>query len=496
MTALIAGWWLFFWTAVGLCIGSFLNVVVYRLPRNRSLRSPLWSACPNCKKRIHFIDNIPVLSFLLLRGRCRVCDIPIATRYPVVEISMALVVLLILDALFIGQVRAGITASPFGLTDRLSNDWPIFLAHVILFAALMAMSAIDLEHYWVDVRFTNLVTACGFVLHALWTPRHSAAWIRPLDSTAIVCLFTVVGLGFTWLVFVCRPHMDPEDFGEEAEPLPIGPDAEPPVAHLPPPLTPPSRVAAWVAGTLLVGLLVLLFLDETSSNAFRHTGRALVPLAFLAVLIFSESIVPRPSDQAIVEAIYEERYGARRMALSELTILAPAIVFGILGFLLMRGGGELPIRLGNALHASVPAAPGSMFFGWSPWYGLATAATGYVVAGAIGWAVRIVFTLLFGKEAFGAGDIHMMAAAGCVAGWPVVLLGFMLTCALALLGWVATLPFKRTRALPLGPWLSISFLAVTVFYEPILKIPLIARATDAAKMIFLDGAEPRRLPRP
>lgn len=492
MTSLIAVWWLFFWTAVGLCIGSFLNVVIYRLPRNRSLRMPLWSACPNCKRRIHWLDNIPVVSFLLLRGRCRVCDIPISTRYPVIEISMAVVVLLLLDALFIGHVRAGIASSPFGLTDRLSSDWPIFVAHVILFAALMAMSAIDLEHYWVDVRFTNFVTVCGFALHALWTPRHSAAWIRPFDSTAVVCGFAVIGLGLTWLVFVCQPHMDAEDFGEESHEAQGDGSPEPPVAHLPPSLTPPSRAAAWVAGAILVGLLVLLYFDETRSEPFRHVGRALVPLAFLVALIFGESIVSRPSDQAIVEAIYDERYNARRMALSELTLLAPAILFGVIGLLLMRGGGDLALRLSAALHSTVPAPPGSVFRDWSPWFGAATAASGYVIAGAIGWAVRIVFTLLFGKEAFGAGDIHMMAAAGCVAGWPVVLLGFMLTCGLALLGWMAALPFKRTRALPLGPWLSVSFLAVTVFYGPILRIPVIARATDAAAMIFVGNVEPRR----
>ena len=70
-------------------------------------------------------------------------------------------------------------------------------------------------------------------------------------------------------------------------------------------------------------------------------------------------------------------------------------------------------------------------------YGLATAASGFGIAGAIGWTVRIVFTLIFGREAFGAGDIHLMAATGAVAGWPVVLMGFLLSCLLALVGWVA-----------------------------------------------------------
>ncbi len=61
-------WWLLFWTAVGLCLGSFLNVVTYRIPRNQSLRAPLWSACPHCRKRIRWYDNVPVISFILLGG--------------------------------------------------------------------------------------------------------------------------------------------------------------------------------------------------------------------------------------------------------------------------------------------------------------------------------------------------------------------------------------------------------------------------------------------
>ena len=83
-----------------------------------------------------------------------------------------------------------------------------------------------------------------------------------------------------------------------------------------------------------------------------------------------------------------------------------------------------------------------------------------MIGGGIGWAVRIVFTLVFGKEAFGLGDIHMMAAAGCVAGWPVVLLGFIVTVFVALAAWFINLPFKRTRAIPLVPWLALGYFIV------------------------------------
>ena len=127
---------------------------------------------------------------------------------------------------------------------------------------------------------------------------------------------------------------------------------------------------------------------------------------------------------------------------------------------------------------------------WQPLYGFATAASGFVVAGALGWVVRILFTLAFGKEAFGTGDIHLMAATGSVAGWPVVVLGFILTCGVAVLGWLLTLPFKRTRALPLGPWLALSFLAVVIFYAPILELPVVARTLEAINLLFIHNSQP------
>jgi len=70
---------------VGLAFGSFLNVCIYRLPRDLSVVFPN-SACPHCEKPIHFYDNVPVLSWLILRGRCRSCQAPITPRYLVVEL--------------------------------------------------------------------------------------------------------------------------------------------------------------------------------------------------------------------------------------------------------------------------------------------------------------------------------------------------------------------------------------------------------------------------
>lgn len=489
-------WWIGFFTAVGLCLGSFLNAVIYRLPRLNSLRKPRWSFCPACKHAIGWYDNLPLLSFVLLGGRCRHCGVPISTRYVVVEASMALIVLMLLDAFFIGHVRDGLSTSIFGLTDRLSDDWPIFAAHIVLFGCLLPMSAIDLEHYWVDIRFTNLATIVGFVCHTLWTPRHSMDWIRPSNTTAVVSICALVGLVVVWVWMTCRPPA-PE---EEAEPVnveePPFPTGEAPAVRRPPPsLRSPSRAFGWVAGLLLVLLFGALILDEAFGIDLRQAGRGLVPLVFFFNLIVWESTVHRPADRQIVEAIQEERHGARRMVLGELLVLLPALVAGLIGYFLATQAGELSDHLGQAIHGTARVSNWSPLAHWQPLYGFATAASGYIIAGALGWGVRIIFTLLFGKEAFGSGDIHLMAAAGCVAGWPIVVLGFFLTCALALVGWLAALPFKRSRALPLGPWLSLSFLAVVLFYKPITASQLIERAQASIGYLLADHA-PRPLFRP
>ncbi len=78
-----------FGAILGLIIGSFLNVVIYRVPRHLSIVSPP-SACPGCGEFIKPIDNIPVVSWLLLRGRCRHCDVHISAQYPLVEAATGL----------------------------------------------------------------------------------------------------------------------------------------------------------------------------------------------------------------------------------------------------------------------------------------------------------------------------------------------------------------------------------------------------------------------
>src|SRR5436190_15969731 len=86
----------FYAFAAGAIVGSFLNVVIHRYPREESIVFPA-SHCPHCLKPIRWFDNIPVLSFIVLGGKCRACRAPISIRYPLVELANALFYLAIFE---------------------------------------------------------------------------------------------------------------------------------------------------------------------------------------------------------------------------------------------------------------------------------------------------------------------------------------------------------------------------------------------------------------
>jgi leader peptidase (prepilin peptidase)/N-methyltransferase len=134
---------------LGLAIGSFLNVVVYRLPRAMSVSRPP-SHCPACDTELGALDNIPVLSWLALRGRCRHCGVPISPRYPVIELATGLLFAGL--ALALGSVEpiaplAGVVATTVAIVaiDLDDHDVPRMLGWIALFssATLIAVSVAD-----------------------------------------------------------------------------------------------------------------------------------------------------------------------------------------------------------------------------------------------------------------------------------------------------------------------------------------------------------------
>ncbi len=154
--------------AAGLLIGSFLNVVVWRLPRGESLSRPR-SRCPSCGTPIRPYDNVPVLSWLVLRGRCRDCGTPISSRYPAVElvtgILFALVVLARDDALGIALGLILVTAVvPITLIDLDLRLIPNRILVPAAAGALMAGVVLDLD--FVPEQLVAGAAAGGFFLIA------------------------------------------------------------------------------------------------------------------------------------------------------------------------------------------------------------------------------------------------------------------------------------------------------------------------------------------
>jgi len=132
----------------GAIVGSFLNVVAYRLPRGESLSHPP-SRCPSCGTPVKPYDNIPVLSWLLLRGRCRHCKEPISVRYPVVEAGTGLLCALVV------------------IVKGADEDAILGLVLVLL---LVPITLIDLDHHLIPNKLTYPGAVVGIVLVLLLDP--------------------------------------------------------------------------------------------------------------------------------------------------------------------------------------------------------------------------------------------------------------------------------------------------------------------------------------
>lgn len=153
----------------GMCIGSFLNVCIYRLPASKSIADPPRSICPNCNNYIRYYDNIPVLSYIWLKGRCRHCNTPISFRYPLVEVMTGIVAL---NVLLI-----------FGLTLE-------GLVYFAFISSLLVITFIDIDHKIIP----NIITLPGIPIGFI------ASFALPTVTLKDSALGLLAGGGSLWLV--------------------------------------------------------------------------------------------------------------------------------------------------------------------------------------------------------------------------------------------------------------------------------------------------------
>lgn len=132
---------------IGLCLGSFLNVCIYRFPENKSIIKP-GSYCPQCKKSIIWYDNIPVLSYLILRGKCRFCKQKISFIYPAVELITAFIFLFLYNQ--------------FGLSLELFE-------YSALFLLLIVVSSIDIKYHAIPAYLCILGITIALIFSVIYT---------------------------------------------------------------------------------------------------------------------------------------------------------------------------------------------------------------------------------------------------------------------------------------------------------------------------------------
>jgi leader peptidase (prepilin peptidase)/N-methyltransferase len=373
---------------VGACVGSFLNVVIYRIPRDKSLVKPP-SSCPSCGKHIHFYDNIPLVSWLLLLGKCRYCRARISPRYFVIELLTGLVFLGVFWLYFQSGLRAGLP--PF-----FTGGWFLYLLTIILLCALIAASAIDLEMWIIPLSICWFATAAGFIASAIAPLVIHPATIRHYFLTPTTEDLIIVE---------------------------------------------PALIASLTAGAA-IGLCLSLILLATGVIKRSYDISGL-------------QTAPQNTDKSDSKSDGADDFNDRAEMLKEILFLLPIVLCAVAAEKLLNLSPSFYKRWIEFSQIPVVAGLiGSLF--------------GYFVGCGIVWAVRILGTLAFGREAMGLGDVHLMGAAGAVVGPLFVVIAFFIAPFFGL-GWAALqMFFKKTRQIPYGPFLSMGILAVMILHDRIM----------------------------
>ena len=422
---------LFFLFAFGACAGSFLNVVVLRvpateLPENLGLLRTFWrqmkrisyppSRCPKCNKGLVWHDNLPIVGWLKLGGRCRNCDLSISPRYPIVEAATAVLFVGLYVAIFLLGPAWGPPTPTIELAGNITNttysglrryepvttngvlgvppvsylravaevfaDWPVLVIVLMLVWCLLGASMIDAEHFHIPRGLSYLPAVFGVGLHTAFGNLNG-----PLD----------VSVG------------------------PVG--------------------CAWAIGGGAGLLLSLMFLRF---GLLRQSFRDELPMLEVERIAAGGS-----AQRTVVEAKVEAQL-VRREMLWELAFLTFPVLLGLLTVWLALG------PLASTFTSIAETRPLASGLG---------AVLGGLVGGGVIWGVRLFGSLAFGREAMGLGDADLMFGVGaCLGAGPAAIAVFPA----ALLGLafaVVQMLTKSLREMPFGPYLAAASLLLILFYN-------------------------------
>lgn len=472
----------FFIFAFGAIVGSFLNVVVYRLPAGIGLVNPP-SACPHCGTRLTWRENFPILGWLWLRGRCRFCRSPISVQYPLIELLVAVLFALTFVLWFMDPHIPGLDPGywrPVWASDRFAVVWPTVLVIQALLACLVAITLIDARTFTIPLAIPWLAAGLALVvhpLHAVWiqygTRTGHLSWnaqgwtMATVDGPALgAALGSAAGLILANVLLrlgVLKHSFADYEQWEREHPEPPSPHAGATGS------AEGAEHASALSGAALKTILLRTFFFTGPGVALMAVGFSVglsmdkpLPGMGIGMLVglligtFLRRLVKDPADGVSADPIWVQYPFARREMLRELLFLAPAVLLGWLGWWLV-GAGPLAGALDNP-PLWLRALGGSI--------------AGLLVGGGLVWGIRILGTLSLGREAMGLGDVHLMAAVGAVLGWMDPTAAFFIAPFLGL-GWtILTMVLGRWfklhgTALPYGPHLAAATVIV-IFLKPLL----------------------------
>lgn len=472
---------LLFVIAFGACVGSLMNVLVYRLPRGLDIVSPP-SRCPICDTRLTWRENIPVLGWILLKGRCRFCKAKISPEYPIVEASIALLFATIYAVWYMlppewTWVR---WLRPEWATSGLLTTWPMLIIVLTLMSCLAAMTLIDAKTRLIPLGLLWVPAIAGVGIHLahvlileargieLRRTAPGTRWTIPLPGPAgwwwvgasiggIIGLAAgnaLISLGLIRRSFADYDEWErsalaereqpppqtvtPPELGGESNPAPVQEEVQTPV---PPEVEPNPGVVSDVP--LTPGSPAG---EPASSGPLQADVPATKPFD--------------PSDPEAQAELWIQYPHARREMIRELAFLAPCVTLAILGAKLaehLAGPWTPDLMLGAAPAHAVPL-----------WLDvLAGSLMGYLIAGGVVWGARILASFAFGKEALGLGDVHLMAGVGACVGWIDPILAFFAAAFIGVFFEIlrAILARRVRRTLAFGPCLAMGT-ALVVLFKP------------------------------
>lgn len=397
--------WIFM---VGACVGSLVNVLVYRLPKGLPVIVPS-SRCPKCDTKLTFKENIPILGWLILRGRCKFCKQPISPEYPIVETLVAVLFAAFYMLWYLTERNhtwLGVewaTVTPEWAFNGVAQTWPAFTVLIILLGSLVAMTIVDLKTYTIPLVLTWVPVGVAVIMHPINAFTARGGELRHAAGTLGDWIIAIPNPGDWWWVGAA--------FG--------------------------AVIGLVVANVMMATGLI----GRSFSDYEEWEKKALAELEAQK----AETGEDEPSPGANTPGMWVQYPHARREMVRELAFLAPVAAIG-------WGGAALAQHFGGA--ADIPL-----------WLRILTGVLiGYLVGGAVIWGVRIFGSLAFGKEAMGLGDVHVLAAVGACLGWPDAVLTFfaavLVGLLMAIIGGVFRL--KVARMMAFGPALAMGAVVVLV----------------------------------